>query len=158
MNLHRIDITEVDVEQVRPLRTRVLRPWYDEDQLLEYEGDDSEDAHHFAAIDTNEQRIVGVVSYLQEPLPLEGESAEIRLRGMAIAEDMRRRGLGSHILTTTLPRVALYHPGARVWASARISVTEFYVRHGFEPVGPLFEMPSVGPHQRVVRPLPVVIA
>ena len=157
MNLHRIEISEVEVRQVRPLRTRVLRPWFDDGQMLEYGGDDGEDARHFAAFDTAEGRTVGVVSYLGEPLPVEGESADIRLRGMAVAEDLQRVGIGSHLLSTTLSSLAVHHPDSRVWAAARISVTEFYVRHGFEAVGPLFEMPSVGPHQRVVRDLPAVI-
>lgn len=155
---HRIDITEVDVSRVRPLRTKVLRPWFDDDKLLNYDGDDGEGAHHFAAVDTGDGRIVGVVSYLCEPLPVEGESADIRLRGMAIADKLQRRGVGSHLLSATLPKVALYHPGGRVWAAARVSVTEFYARHGFDPVGPRYEMPSVGPHQRMVRDLPTVLA
>ncbi len=158
MSFDRIDISEVDAGQVRPLRTRVLRPWFDEEQMLEYDGDDDEGAHHFAAIDTDEQRIVGVISYLVEPIPIESESAGIRLRGMAVAEELRRCGIGSHLLSTTLSKLAIYHPGQRVWASARTSVTEFYAGHGFECVGPRFDMPSVGPHQRMVRALPAVIA
>ncbi len=158
MNLHRINIKEVDASQVRPLRTQVLRPWFDEGQMLEYEGDEGEGAHHFAAVETGDQSIVGVVSYLPEPLPIDGESAEVRLRGMAVVEELRGQGIGSHLLATTLPRVALYHPGRRVWAAARITAIEFYTRHGFEPVGPPYEMSSVGPHQRMVRSLPGVIA
>ncbi len=158
MNLHQLEISEVGVHRVRPLRTKVLRPWFDDDQGLEYDGDDEEGGHHFAAIDSGDGRIVGVVSYLLEPLAVEGESADIRLRGMAVAEELRGQGVGSHLLSVTLSKVALYHPGGRVWAAARISVTEFYARHGFEPVGPRFEMPSVGPHQRMVRALPTVLA
>lgn len=158
MNLHRIDISEVDVDQVRPLRTNVLRPGYEEGRLLEYEGDEGQGAHHFAAVDSDEQIVVGVVSYLLEPLPIDGESAEVRLRGMAIAEELRGQGVGSHLLSVSLSSVALYYPGFRVWAAARIAVTEFYARHGFESVGPRFEMPSVGPHQRMFRSLPQVIA
>jgi predicted GNAT family N-acyltransferase len=158
VNLHQFEISEVEASRVRPLRTTVLRPWFDDDQWLEYESDDSDDTHHFAAIDRENQRIVGVVSYLPEPFPLKGDSASIRLRGMAVAEELRGQGLGSHLLSTTLPRIALYFPGARVWASARISVIDFYGRHGFEPVGPPYEMSSVGPQQRMVRQLPALIA
>lgn len=158
MNLHQIDIREVDVEQVRPLRTAVLRPHYEEDQLLVYEGDNDDKAHHFAAIDTNIEHIVGVVSYLYDPIDLPGEAADIRLRGMAIAKKLRRQGLGSHLLSTTLPKIALYHRGSRLWASARVGVTDFYIGHGFKAVGPRFEMPQVGPHQRVIRDLPALIA
>ena len=158
MNLHLIKINEVDVSDVRPLRTKVLRPWYDEGELLEYDGDDDEGAHHFAAVHTEEHAIVGVISYLPEPLPIDGESAQVRLRGMAVAEEMRCQGVGSHLLSATLPKVALYYPGSKVWAAARMGVTEFYTRHDFKPVGPPFEMPSVGPHQRMVRSLPMLIA
>lgn len=158
MNLHRLEIREVDVRRVKPLRTRVLRPWFDDERLLDYEGDHREGAHHFAAFDSDDGRIVGVISYVPESISIEGESADIRLRGMAIAEDVQRCGIGSHLLSTTLPRIAVVSPGARVWAAVRIAVSEFYVQHGFEPVGPRFEMPSVGPHQRMVRELPTVIA
>lgn len=159
MNLDQIDIREVDANGVMPLRTRVLRPQYDENELLEYEGDDAENAHHFAAIVSDLEPIVAVITYLPDPLPVEGEAAELRLRGMAVSGDLRRQGIGSHLLSATLPKVALYHPEySRVWAAARTSVTQFYSQHGFEPVGPRFEMPSVGPHQRMVRQLPPVLA
>ena len=159
MTIDTIDIREVDIQRVRPLRTRVLRPQFEEGRLLDYQGDDSDDAHHFAAVDTETQNVVGVVSYLPETLPVDGRSAEVRLRGMAVCEDLRGRGIGAHLLSTTLTRVALHHPlWSAVWASARASVIEFYEKHGFEPVGPRFEMPSVGPHQRMVRELPEVIA
>lgn len=159
MNPDRIDIEEVDVSAIRTLRTKVLRPQYEEDELLEYDGDDAPDAHHYAAVDTERERIVGVASYLPDPLNLDDESAPIRLRGMAVVEGLRRTGIGSHLLSTTLSRVALHHPGyKRVWAAARIGVTGFYENHGFEPVGETFEMPSVGPHQRMIRRLPQVVA
>ena len=159
MNIDQIEILEVDVGTVRPLRTRVLRPNYEEGVLLEYDGDDRQDAHHFAAVETDEESIVGVVSYLPESIPVDDESAGIRLRGMAVAAQRRRTGIGSHLLSTTLPRVALHKPGlSRVWAAARTSVTEFYARHGFKPVGSRFEIPDAGPHQRMIRDLPQVIA
>ena len=159
MTTDAIDIREVDVRRVKPLRTRVLRPQFEAGRLLDYDGDDSDDAHHFAALNVESGEVVGVVSYLPETLPVDGRSAEVRLRGMAVCEDLRGRGVGAHLLSTTLTKVALHHPRwSAVWASARTAVIEFYANHGFESVGPRFEMPSVGPHQRMVRELPDLIA
>lgn len=159
MTIDAIDIREVGVQQVKPLRTRVLRPHFEDGRLLDYDGDDSDEAHHFAAVDAESGEVVGVVSYLPEELPVDGPSAEVRLRGMAVCEALRGQGVGSHLLSTTLTKIALHHPRwSAVWASARTSVTEFYANHGFEAVGPRFEMPSVGPHQRMVRELPDLMA
>lgn len=159
MTPDRIEIRQLDVEAVRPLRTQVLRPGFDDGELLHYEGDEASEAHHFGAVDTEDNQIVGVVSYMPEQLSVEGESAEVRLRGMAVRPDLQRRGVGSHLLSTTLTKIAVAHPKwRRVWAAARTSVTGFYAGHGFEAVGPRFEIPSVGPHQRMVRRLPRVVA
>ncbi len=159
MNFDDIDIRQVPVEQVLPLRTRVLRPNYDDGKWHRYHNDDHEQALHFAAFHTDDDQIVAVISYMPEPLSIDGESAELRLRGMAVHETMRRRGIGSHLLSATLTKVALHHPQhSRVWAAARTAAIEFYEQHGFRPVGDLFHIPDAGEHRRVVRDLPTVLA
>ncbi len=146
----KLEIREVRVSEVRPLRTRVLRPWFEEGKLLVYDNDEGMAARHFAAVDAVEQRVVGVVSYVRESIPVQGVVAGIRLRGMAVAEDLQRQGVGSRLLSESLATLASDHPGSNVWAAARVAVVEFYGHHGFDPVGPRFEIPSVGPHQRMV--------
>ena len=160
MNPDAYYIHEVAVDAVAPLRTAVLRPQFDAGELLHYPGDHHDRAHHYAAIaaDGDDSSIVAVVSYLGEAIPIDDQSATCRLRGMAVAPALQRQGLGSHLLSTTLTRMALHRPGQQVWAAARVGVTDFYVGHGFEPVGPPFEMPSVGPHQRMIRALPTALA
>lgn len=162
MSMEQIEIREVGVDGLQPLRTQVLRPNYGEGRWLHYDGDEAAQARHYAAVyrgdDTGQEAVIAVVSYLDEAIPVDGEEARCRLRGMAVDPGFQRQGLGSHLLVTTLARVALQRPGERVWAAARVGVADFYAAHGFEPVGPRFEMPSVGPHQRMARDLPTIIA
>ena len=155
MLLHRLRIEEVDTATILPLRTRGLRPHFSPGELAHFEGDDDAETHHFAAIDDN--AVIAVVTYLPEAMPEDRRDA-IRLRGMAVAADHRRRGVGSHLLTTTLSRLPLFFPTTGwVWCNARQSVIPFYEHHGFEPFGQPFSVESIGPHQRMRRRLPTAI-
>ena len=113
-----------------------------------FEGDHDPGTRHWVAVQAD--RIVGVVSVMQAPLPdtsgASGASAgpAHQLRGMAVVPELRGSGLGATLLEAT------HAEGLPLWCNAREAVVPFYARYGWRPVGERFEIAGVGPHQRMV--------
>ncbi|TXD37230.1 GNAT family N-acetyltransferase [Lujinxingia vulgaris] len=141
---------------ILPLRTRVLRAHFPAGQLAHFEGDDLPHTHHFAAWAGDE--VVGVLSLFQNPMPGDSQPAW-QLRGMAVAPELQGQGVGGRLLEHALTRQALADPTLTlVWCNARQRAVPFYERHGFTIVSPLFEIEGVGPHHRMARAMPTLLA
>ncbi len=123
--------------EVLPLRAAVLRPGLVESSAV-FAGE-AEGVHLLA---TSVGVVVGVLSLL----PV-GEAWQ--LRGMAVAAELRGRGVGSRLLTEghALADTA----GIVLWCNARVAAAGFYERHGWEREGGVFDLPTVGPHVRMRR-------
>lgn len=159
-----LTIDEVDAEDILALRTRVLRPHFDAAKVADFDGDEADNTHHFAALD--DQKVVAVVSYFAQAMPGKtpgdgnaDKPGALRLRGMAVDEDLQHQGVGSHLLTTTLTRLPLLYPTAHwVWCNARQEALRFYERLDFEAFGEPFCIEDIGPHRRMRRRLPIAVA
>jgi len=141
--------TAVDASAVRPLRAEVLRPGQSRDQLI-FPGDDEPDTLHAAV--AVEGRIVGVASVMREPYPHNPRDGDWRIRGMATSAEMRGRGIGAALLARCEEHVR-DHAGARLWCNARVRARALYERAGFTVDGDVFEIPMVGPHHLMRKPL-----
>ena len=135
-------VERVDAAVTRPLRQRVLRPHETLAQLT-LPGDDEPDSGHFAVFEGDEVVATGSVRREPPPWPIDGPAW--RLRGMATAEDRRRRGMGSAVLATVIAHVR-GHGGGLLWCNARLPAVPFYRRSGFETRGDSWEDPQIGPH------------
>ncbi len=137
-----------ELTSVRELRQRLLRPHQGVEELV-YRGDDHPDALHLGAFAGG--RLVGIASVAPDPSAAREPDAW-RLRGMATEPGVRERGIGGELLERCVA-----HAGrggaALVWCNARTRAEPFYRRHGFEPVGEVFDVPVIGPHVRMVRRL-----
>jgi GNAT superfamily N-acetyltransferase len=114
-----------------------------------FPGDDGPHARHWVA--ERDGTLVGVVSVLPAPMPDPPANLEspptLQLRGMAILEHEQGRGVGRLLLETVHRDV-----GRPMWCNARVEVVEFYARHGWKAVGPVFHIPEVGAHRRMWGP------
>lgn len=128
------------VTDIRPLRHRVLRPGRPPEAAV-WEGDDDPRTRHFALWWAGE--VVAVATVVPAPDP-DGGPAAWQLRGMAVAPEVQRRGLGSRLLAEVQDAV-----DAPLWCNARTSAEDFYARHGWTPRGQVFEKPGIGPHIRM---------
>lgn len=146
-------VHEVDVEVVRPLRLKYLRPGADAADV-EYRTDEDGSARHFAARDEHgtvvgvgsmhfENRVAGVAPYLNPGM---------RLRGMAVEDDWRGRGVGADLIRAMV-RVGCDAGMQEVWANARTANLGFYQRTRFKPVSSAFEIPQIGEHVVMARSL-----
>jgi len=100
---------------------------------------------HLAAIADN--RVVGCASYVQNEY--EGAPA-YQLRGMATDPDWRGRGVGQSVLEYA--ELLLRDDPIRVrWCNARVVALGFYLKQGWQVVSPEFDIPTAGPHHRMMR-------
>ncbi|HEX4054987.1 MAG TPA: GNAT family N-acetyltransferase [Tepidisphaeraceae bacterium] len=139
-----IKIERVDVEQVVDLRLAVLRAGLPR-EAAKFPGDDDPQTVHLAAKEGG--NVIACATILVNEW--NGQRA-CQLRGMAVDPAYQRRGVGRQILTE-VDRVAA-EKGVRIlWANARKPAAEFYRKYGWEIVSEEFEIPTAGPHFKMVR-------
>ena len=113
-----------------------------------FDGDDEPSARHWVAVQAD--RVVGVVTVLERPLPADTPDAPSppprwQLRGMAVLEALQGEGVGGKLLSAVHTDVA-----EPMWCNARTSAQRFYDRHGWKPLGEPFPIEPIGPHQRMM--------
>ena len=66
---------------------------------------------------------------------------------MATRADFVRRGVGAALLIFAVDAL---RPAPLLWCNARIGAVPFYRRLGWRVVSDVFDVPTVGPHVRMV--------
>lgn len=140
-----IQIRRVPAERIIDLRHTVLREGLPREAAA-FEGDDDPAAVHLAAVDGD--RVVGCATL--HASRWEGRPAW-QLRGMAVADGYRNAGIGGQLVQFILDHVAKATPGRLLWANARVPAARFYQKLGWEIVSEVFEIPTAGPHVRIIR-------
>ncbi|GAA4354579.1 GNAT family N-acetyltransferase [Kangiella marina] len=135
-------IQEIEINDVYPLRQRVLRPG----QPIEschFPEDTLPGVFHLGA--SVESVIVGIASFYPEKHPKLDGAEHWRLRGMATDERVRGQGLGRELLLEGIKSCA--EKGADLlWCNARVSAADFYHKLNFEIHGEAFIIENIGPH------------
>ncbi len=144
-------VVEVDVDEVYDLRRAVLRRGTPSDNVV-FVADDDADTRHFA-IRNDAGDVIATSTWSMSECPHDPGVRALQLRGMAVRDDARRRGLGA----------ALIDAGVRfggelgvelVWANARDTALAFYSARGFDVVGDGFLTADTQiPHHVIVRRL-----
>lgn len=129
-------------EEVLDLRHRVLRAGRPLAEAT-FPGDDAPQTRHWAALQRT--RVVGVVSVMHAPETLEGRTYPWQLRGMAVDENLRGLHIGEKLLFAVHDEVA-----EPMWCNARANVVGFYEKYGWHATGPVFDVPNIGPHRKMV--------
>ncbi len=144
------DIRRIPASETRGLRHAVLRP-NQPPQMAVYPGDEDGDTLHLGLY--TQGRLVGVASLYREPPP---DALRVitawRLRGMAVEPSLRGHGHGAALLKACL-EYAARQGGSQVWCNARTTASGFYRSLGFSQKGDPFELPGIGPHHFMWRPL-----
>jgi GNAT superfamily N-acetyltransferase len=146
-------VEEVSADEVRPMRRKHLRP----DRPIEdvvYRSDADPTARHFAAR-TPDGRIVGVGSlHLEDRMAGQQPygSPGMRIRGIAVEEDWRGRGVGQALMERML--AVGREAGVReAWGNARVVNLGFYESSGFQVKSGEFELTGIGVHVVMARVL-----
>jgi len=139
-----INIVRVAFDQIVDLRYDVLRAGLPRSAAY-FPGDDHPQTVHLAAKDG--EKIVGCATILLNEW--NGQPA-CQLRGMAVDPAYQSHGVGKEILGD-IERVAREAGVKIVWANARVPASAFYRKNGWEIVSEEFEIPTAGPHFKMVR-------
>lgn len=142
-----IEIRAATADDVIALRHAVLRAGLPRDTAI-FAGDEDPAARHFVALADESSGIIGCVTL--HPSTFDGEPAW-QLRGMAVAPDMQRQGIGARLLEAVQEAVAADPERRLLWCNARVPASGFYERHGWRVVSAVFEIPHAGPHVRMTR-------
>ena len=141
-----LSVVEISAADTYPIRLEVLRN-DTPSQELGFDVDELPGTFHLGVRDG--VRLVAISTWA--PRPHRGEPA-IQLRGMATLPDVQGRGVGAMLLEAGCARAATEAP--LVWARARDTALEFYLRHGFTIDGEGFVDESTGkPHHVITRRL-----
>jgi N-ethylmaleimide reductase len=171
-----IVVGEVVVERILHLRRVVLWPWKTVDEEARIDVDARPEGFHVAAVegDFRSGRVVSCASMFQLPIkPPPGTTAQElaaegavkapglvlfgantwQLRAMATDEAVRGRGVGRLALDAAMEGAA-WRGAKTLWCNARLRAVAFYERAGWVKIGPMFEIPQIGPHYVMVRAVP----
>ena len=143
-----ITVRRADLDELVDLRHAVLRQGLPRGEAV-FPGDDAPTARHYGAFRGREILCCATL----HASAWEGEPAW-QLRGMATAPQARRTGLGRRVLE--LIEDDLREDAGRVlllWCNARVPAVAFYREMGWEVVSDEFEIPTAGPHVRMVKRL-----
>jgi len=140
-------IRRVRLEDVIDLRHQVLRQGLPRDAAI-FDGDEDPSARHYGAFDG--ERLIGCATL---HLSRWDEAPAWQLRGMAVADGLRSRGVG-HQLLFFIDQDLTDSPVRMLWCNARVPARAFYQKLGWQVVSGTFEIPTAGPHVKMVKPGP----
>jgi predicted GNAT family N-acyltransferase len=132
------------VAEILPLRHRILRAGLPFETAC-FDGDDDESTRHYAAVSGLEP--VCCLSLM--PSEWEGRPAW-QLRGMATAAAVQGRGLGRRLLERAVTEAWRDEPSRILWCNARTSAIGFYEKLGWRVVSAPFDVPTAGPHVKML--------
>ena len=149
MSNSKLEVVELQTSETYELRKAVLRdntPTSDP----KYAEDSKTGTVHLGIFDEHKQ-LIGTSTWVINSWQNDSAASAIQLRGMAVAKNQQSSGIGAMLLTAGVAHAKKL--GAKyIWAKARDSALNFYLRHEFVVVGDGFtEGITQMPHHLVVR-------
>jgi predicted GNAT family N-acyltransferase len=139
-----ITIRPANPSEVIDLRHRILRSGLARETAI-FDGDDAPTTLHFVA--EQDHAIVGCATLVLSEW--QGRPAW-QLRGMAVDDSFRGRGIGKALLAALEGSIA-EQPVSQLWCNARSPAVSFYERSGWVIASEEFVIPTAGPHRRMTR-------
>ena len=145
-------IRRAGAQEVVDLRHAVLRAGLPRETAV-FSGDDHPAARHLVAV--SDGQVVGTLTlHLNQ---WEGKPAW-QLRGMAVAPYLRGNGIGSRLLLAAEQSIQdADSPTQQLWCNARVPAVEFYENHGWRVVSEPFDVPTAGPHVKMIKSLGISV-
>lgn len=135
-------IQRVQAEDIRPLRSFVLRPGQPIEST-DYDRDNDKNTFHYAVLKDSEALCIATF-YPESMVEIASKNA-FRLRGMATHPEYRRLGLATDLMRKAIVDLQ-QERGDLIWCKARLVAIEFYESLGFVKIGSLYEIKGIGPH------------
>lgn len=142
------EIVEIAAAATHDLRKRVLRDGTPTDVLV-WEGDDEPTTFHLGAC--ADGGLIAISTWLHRRYPDRPGEQAVQLRGMAVDPSKRGTGVGGQLLHAGIAR-CVDEDATLLWARSRVEALSFYLRHGFEAVGPEYTDLTTGlRHRDILR-------
>jgi GNAT superfamily N-acetyltransferase len=141
----KIRVEPVAVDSIVDLRHQVLRQGLPREAAL-FDGDNNPSSLHFGAFDGH--RLVGCVTLHASRWE---EQSAWQLRGMAVAPEYRKAGVGGALLRVAEDHLSTDGKTRMLWCNARVPAAAFYQKFGWQIVSEVFEIPTAGPHVRMIK-------
>lgn len=150
MSEHNFKVVKIATEETYALRTAILRantptsdPKFAEDTMS--------GTIHLGIFE--EKKLIATSTWVINPWQEDNSKVAIQLRGMAVAFEHQKSGLGKKLIEAGMSH-AKELDAKYIWARARDSALAFYLRNGFQTVGQGFtEGVTKLPHHFVVLKL-----
>lgn len=113
-----------------------------------FEGDDEPGTLH--AVAELDGHIIGCATLVQRPWK---DSPAWQLRGMAVDPTSHRCGIGRKVLALLEDTAAKLPHSRQLWCNARVPAAGFYQKNGWTIVSEVFEIPTAGPHVKMIKRL-----
>ena len=141
-------VQRLALDDIMALRVRVLRKGTPTTHC-NYPEDAYPDVVHLGIVDNGD--VIATSTWFTKPCPELHGVAAMQLKGMAVDDQLQTGGLGRVVIDAGIEHARA--SGAEiVWARARDSALEFYVKCGFQIAGEGFiDEPTGMPHHIVVR-------
>ena len=138
------EVRAVEASVTFPLRRAVLGARLNEPKLEDMARPDDADPEsgHFAAFDEAET-IIGTGAVRRQTTPWLPHEIGYQIRGMAVTQEQRGRGVGAAILAAIIGHVEICG-GGLLWCYARLGAQTLYKRGGFTTYGEPFVDGSSG--------------
>lgn len=127
-----MDAVEIGAADTHDLRRRVLRNGTPSSDV-KFDGDDDPTTFHLGVRD-DAGAVVAISTWLERPHPDVSDLPAFQLRGMATEPKLHGSGIGSRLLDAGVD-LCVARGGEVVWAHARSTALDFYLRHGFATIG-----------------------
>lgn len=135
-------IKSINYKDCYRLRLDVLKrkEW---DYAFKYDGDDAPSTFHLGIFEGKE--LTTVASFYENRNELLLKLKQYQLRGMATSKSFQGRGFGRLIIEKSIEELKRRKTQV-LWCNAREEAVNFYMKLGFEIIGPKFHISKVGPH------------
>lgn len=140
-----MEIRLAQFDEIVDLRWRILRAGLPKESA-NFPGDLDPTTLHIAAVD--EDVVIGCASFMQNEF---NDAPASQLRGMAVEEDYRLQGIGEEILLFADEQILQRGYARQLWCNARKPAVRFYQRLGWQIIGEEFDIPTAGPHFKMIR-------
>ena len=141
----KVRVEQVQFGVVLGLRQQILRP---HQLIVDVQYPQDPVGTHFAAFDAG-SAVIGVATLLPE-VPTNESDPTWRLRGMAVAEEAQRQGVGRALMYAIFDFVSNVDHGG-IWCAARLRAVEFYEKFDFATAGEPYIERGLGAHVRMER-------
>ena len=142
-----IVIRRAEAAEILDLRHAVLRQGLPRSAAI-FPGDDEPTSRHYGAFRGSQLLCCATLHRNQ----WDGQPA-FQLRGMATAPGARRTGIGRRVMQWIERDLRAGADTLLLWCNARVPAVEFYRAMGWVVVSEPFEIPTAGPHVRMVKRL-----